>query len=394
MTPSPSLDRVRAYVEETMSPSERAEFSAEVASDRGLADAVALYAEVRAGTDDPAPPCRMTAEALVLDDASPPFALASARSARSTGSTRVAAAAAILLVTGAAAAWYVTRPTTPSPTIAAAELALDGIPLEPTAVLPETPPLAASTLAAISRYEPAPGASLASLDDLDVARAVAAATRRPLLAFVYHPTCPWCQAISKGPFHDAAIAAAAEPFVFVRLDVTKTPESVWSDFDVWPIFWVEDARGVRKHVFGGEQTSASLARELAAATAAAPVPDGVLSWPTARDAARGLSETDPARRYAAAVLAATNDPQGVLGANAAAIVAAETEAARRALESGRTETARGGVPAGLAALDAAIPRFRGTPLGRDLERVRARLAADRAFPRLTRAARTAPEGPR
>lgn len=396
MNADASFDRVRAYVEGTLSPAERAAFSAEMAADRELSETAALYAEVRAATDDPAPPCRATADDLVLDDVTDPHdpwtapvpSLAAARS------RRVAAAAAILLVVGAGLAWYATRPIEPTAPAVLPELALEAVPLERTAPVGDAHPISPTTLAAIAAYEPAAGSSLASLTDLDVARAVSAATGRPLLAFVYHPTCPWCVAIAKGPFKDAAIAEAADRFVFARLDVTKTPESVWNGFDVWPIFWIEDASGARKHVFGGEQTSASLAKELAAGTAAAPVPDGVLPWPAARDLARGLSEADPARRYAAAVLAETKSPRCDLLAYAAAFLASEREAARLALEKARAETARGGVPAGRAALDAALPRFAGTPLGVDLERVRTRLEKDGVFPRLAPPAPKRTEDPR
>src|SRR5439155_83081 len=138
----PPLETVRAWVEGTLPPAERESFGAAMATDRGLADLVASYAEAHAATVDPAPACPVTAQTLRLDAAPAPVPVLSM--------LRRAApfAAAVLVVAGAALALPLVAPSGPSLSPGSGALFLTAVRPAPREIPPPPP-------AILAHYTPA-----------------------------------------------------------------------------------------------------------------------------------------------------------------------------------------------------------------------------------------------
>ncbi|MCC7137946.1 MAG: hypothetical protein IT460_05900 [Planctomycetes bacterium] len=366
------LDLVAAYARGHLDRAARATFERRLAAEPDLADALRAYV----ATDDggPVPPPRTTFSDLRLDDAS--------LAARRRPVLVLAAAAALLLAVGAAVLLRTHELALPSED---GPVALLAIPAAPTADARPVAPLPP----ALADYEPTGATGLRFLPSLAAGRAVARATGRRLVVFVFHPTCPYCVELDKTTFRDASVAASAAPFVFARQDVTHLEEpALVEGLDVdWPYFLVEGPDGARVGAFGGPLAADAFADRLGAVPAmplsAGRVP---LAWAAAHEVARRLAAADaaatPAARAADLARAASLAAGSPLAAEVAARADADADAARRALDEAASLAAARGPDAALAALDAALVRFTGTAWADDLARVRARLAADRRFPAL------------
>jgi hypothetical protein len=390
------LDLVRAYADGTLPAPAREAFARRLATEPDLAETLAAYAGAREWPDAPVPACEVDFGRLRLGDAPGTEAVPAPRSAAPRGMRLVPlAAAAAVLVAGAAALGL---GLVPAPESGPGTLALRAIPLDP------LPPVAAAdpVPSALGDYRPSDKRGLRLLSDLDEARAVARASRRPIVAFVFHPECPDCVHMrEKGPFRDPSVAAEADPFVLVGLDVTRELSTeVQALIEVgprvpWPFFLVLDAEGVRVGGFGGDHDADALARALHQAAGSLPsaLRAASLPWDAMHrrhdELAAAEGERDAAKRFAALRRLASEDGDGPVGRRARALLGAAELAAQRALLRAGEVAAREGAARAADELDAALaaaaasPATAFEPAARDdLVRLRDRLRRGGGFPRL------------
>ena len=354
------IDLARIAAERELTADERQQLARACADDPELAEFVAAYRDVHALTG-----------------------LASAARSRATRSRRralvaMAAAVALVALTGAVAfAMRAPRGT---------EVAVSAIPMrEPAPIVRTQPPLMTEATADLASWTPdAPGSThwLTSLED---AQAIAAATHRPVLLFVYHPTCPWCAARNKVTWPDARVSELTARCIPVKVNVMETSEEFQRQMTAWPFVTVRDASGRTLRDVSGYRQADDMSQELRAALNEADL-ETALPW-------------EDARRFAAALASGREaEEQGRLGValesyrsllSAPGAFAEEARdglrrldvRARRALLLAERD-AQSNPSVALGDLQAAAEQFRGTPHASDLERVRAALQKTGRFPRL------------
>jgi len=353
------LELIRAYVDATMPAEERAAFEARLAGDPALAQLAEAYDLVVRATACRPPARRSTFADLPLRRRSP---------------VRWAAAAALLLAVGLA---FVLRDKAPDPPPPALRLA--SIPLRPVEA-PDVP----AWPAALASVRTADERGLAWLDDESAAKDLARISGRPLLVFVHHPQCPLCRAYERGPFRDADVAAAAESFVLLEVNVERMPAWIAREMPSgWPVFLVDDPGGERLSVMTGFHGAPEVARWLGRVSAG--LREGkrfrFADWRTLRDAARKLQRAEragPAERLRLWQDVERDLPGEPLGEVARASRLQMEAAAQAALFAARAaESARS-----TAILDAAAHELEGTPYAADLARVAEHVRRYGSFPEI------------
>ncbi|MFO0933527.1 MAG: thioredoxin family protein [Planctomycetota bacterium] len=352
---------------------ERAALEARLAVEPELAATWAdLDAVLRAG-EEPVPPCDVPFERLVLTDAPP----------RATWRAwlPLAAAAALLLALGVRSFSRDARPGRPQGPVR----------LEAVAMAAADLPAAADGAfagvglpAAALGYAPAGPRGLRFLDRLADGQRLAAASGRPLVVFLFEPSCPLCKQLEATTFRDPGLASAADPFVLARVRASGEGAALLEAHAIgWPVFVLYGVDGREVSTFAGTPNVATLRDALGkvAGPDLAPVP-----WPTVRATARALREAEIARdaheRDGALDRAKALAVDPPLAAAVAAATRAASAPAARALRAARELATSGSVDAAVARLDAALAVERGGRFERDLAAVRARLSTERAFPAL------------
>jgi hypothetical protein len=395
------MDLLRAYAAGTLDASRRAALEARLRAEPDLAALLEAWREVAAAPAEDVPACEVPFEALRLDPAD-----VDAEHGAPVGASRrlwtrpaFAIAACALLAVGGAALWATSRGTgggePPAMPADVGPVRLAAIPKDPVEV-----PVLPAVPAVLADYRPANDRGLVFAPDLAAARGMARATSRPMLAFVYHPTCPLCVEYQKGPFTDPAVREAAQPFVLAKVNVMEAERGMQQALESagWPAFLlyrVDESGETKIHAFGDYHEAKELAGLLTdaakkSATSSKPAP---LPWDAvnalARDLAAADAEADPAKRTAEWTRISRADPSGGIGAVARSRLAKQKEAARVALRAAQDAAGQGDLRAAAVALDAALPTFAGTPYETDLRHVHDRLARDSAFPEIV----FAPEAP-
>ena len=351
------LELIRAYVDATMPAGERAAFEARLAGDPALAQLADAYdLAVRATACRP-PARRTTFADLPLRRRSP---------------MRWAAAAVLLIAVGLAFALREEAPDPPPPA-----LRLAAIPLR-TVEAPDVP----AWPAALASARTADESGLAWLDDERAAKDLARISGRPLLVFVHHPQCPLCLAYERGPFRDADVAAAAESFVLLEVNVERMPAWIARDMPPgWPAILVSDPGGERLSAMTGFHAAPEVARWLGRVSTG--LREGkryrFADWRTLRDAARKLQRAEragPAERLRLWQDVERDLPGETLGEVArASRLRMEAEAQSALFAARDAERARA-----TAILAAAAHEVEGTPYAADLARVAEHLRRYGSFP--------------
>jgi hypothetical protein len=369
------LDRIRDAAEGRLSPEQLAVLVARRGAEPEL-DAMARDFEAVASLGDveAVPECAVSFDRLALDDAP------SARPTLARWAPFLAAAAAVLVVLGGVLVDR--RDVAEAGPVVLQAIVLDEV-VAPT-------PLPAAAL----DYAPTGSDGLRFVERLSDGRTLAAATGRPLVVFVYHPSCPLCRALERTTFRDAAIAPIAQHFVLARANVEKEGATLLKGVSVgWPVFLVFHPGGPRFDAFAGSDgTAIKDGAALAAALAPDAKPAGVArdgpaaSWDAVHTVARALADAEaapsPAERWRHLEAAAAAARATVLEARVRAATAAAFDEARIAITRARTLAEGGHADEALKTLDEAASRLRGTPHEEDLRRVRARLVQDGRFPAL------------
>jgi hypothetical protein len=384
MSDALDLDRIRDAAAGRLSPEQQAVLVARRGAEPDL-DAMARDFEAVAAMGDAddagaVPACTVSFDRLALDDAT----AAPARPAFVRWAPFLAAAAAVLVVFGAV---LVTRRDVAE----AGPVILQAIVLDEVAA---PAPLPAAAL----DYAPTNEKGLRFVEGVADGKALAAASGRPLVVFVYHPQCPFCVGLERTTFRDVTVAPTATQFVLARANVANPKDHVDSLMkgvsDVgWPVFLVFHPDGTRFDAFAGSDGAtikdaaalvAALARDVT--PAASPLSDSAASWDAVHRVARALADADatavPAERWSRLTDAAAAAQGTPLEARVAATKAATFNEARQAIATARALAEGGNAVEASKTLDEAASRLRGTPHEEDLRRVRARLVADGRFPTL------------
>jgi hypothetical protein len=364
------LDLARARAEGTLEGPARLEVERRLRDDPAFARLVALYADVLEATPEVLPP----------RPARPSPSFADARPRLLSRPLALAAAAVVLAALGALSLRLALRPATEGGGTA---VVLRAIPLEP--VADATPPDA--PLPALSRYAPAGAVGVRFVDGYEQGLALARASGKPLLLFLYAPECPLCVEVASGPLLDDRVGSAVEPFVVARQDVSEAPKSLVEGLRHLPSFAVYTPAGARESLFAGALSVSELSTRLEVEAAMQVDVHGASpSWQTVRalagDLAAAEEERDPARRRATWERTAAADPTGPLGGYARARLRGEKEAARQALLAAKEAASSSGAAAALARLDEAIRHAAGSPYEADLRAVRERVEETGTFPAL------------
>jgi hypothetical protein len=267
------LDRMRDLVEGRLSIEEASRLRAEVASDAetaALLDAMESVHALTAADAVTPPPCGATFEQFAAA-----AGIAGPSAATPVGPMRllrrplVAAAVAAVLLAAVAVAATMLRTPTPAP-----EVALHAIPLQPVEVVaaPEIP----DSLAA---FRPVVDGDVRWLDSLDAALPLARATGRPMLLYIFHPTCPWCMEMNSVAFKDEGVLRDLQWFIPVRVNVMETDETMRARLQAgWPYFGVLGVDGTTLSEFPGFQPPEDFVRHLTGFLDVHPVAPGTLSF--------------------------------------------------------------------------------------------------------------------
>ncbi len=376
-----SYDEFRALVSGTLPAEEERRIRERCEADPALKADLEQFVEVQALTapgDAPPPPCPLDFEAVL-------GALAPRRAWRMVlrRTWRVAAAVLVLVVGGALLALAISdRQNRSDGGEAGRPLLLAAIP--PAAEAPaESGP---DVPAMLADYRPVKEGRVQWISSLEAAKAVAQATARPVLLFVYHPSCPVCGQMEAVTFRDTEVLAQFEGFVPARENVVNAPPEVRRLLDEgFPWLGALDTTGRLLLSFpGGRGPVEFLDRLTAAGRLAGPSP---LTWEKVHELLRRLADAESAEGRGdlaaadAGFRALAADVGGLpCGLRARAGLARLGAAARHALLAARDAAARDDLPAARRMLEDAAARFAGTPYAADLAAVRARLAATSRFP--------------
>lgn len=375
MTERCSYDDFRDLLDGRLDPSEAARVRALINSDPALAAGFESYAAVHAATTC-APAAPATSVTFERVDA-----------ARRGGRVRrlrpwMAAAAALLLVAGGLAAQQHFKPHT---------VVLRAIPLH----APDLPAAGDTVPALLADWRPVADGRVKWLPTLDEGRAVARVTGRPVLLWVYFPTCPICQEWDRTSFRDSDVLSDASEFVPVRVNAQKAPPAIQQLFQDpdkfmanWPYLAALAPDGTTLLAFPGEQSATAgkvrdnLAKSLAMRAGQAKPP----SWADANAACAATARGEQA--FAAGDMGTAWREFGAV-AEMRVPDALAAAARRRLVEIERTasETLTSAMKlaatdeeAGARSLSDAAERFRGTPYGTDLAEVEQELRATGRLP--------------
>jgi thioredoxin-like negative regulator of GroEL len=363
--PEPTLiDLVRTLVEgESLPEAELERLQRAVAADPDGPALLAAYRQVHGLTGPLAevPTCAVTFDRIL-----PP------RPRR-----RWLAAAAVLLVAGVAVVWL-GLPDAEPPAIT-----LAAIPLQPAAVAPR--PAAVPELFATYGTEDAGG--IAWLENPGMAAELARVTRRPLLVYLYHPSCPMCRSLSTTTLTEPLVVARAGDLVPVRINVLEaSPDHARLAERGWPYLGVHGPDGSPRLAFPGIQTGAELLEHLDRAlgeTAGEPP----LAWGAARAAATAMRRAVTGERDGQLGQAwheyrslARIDPEGWYGQIGREGVTRVEQRARAILEAARDAARTDPAPAA-ELLQSGSRVFAASPLGEELQAVRELLEQSGQFPR-------------
>jgi thioredoxin-like negative regulator of GroEL len=371
MSDTSAFDEFRDLLDGRLDPAAAARLRVRLASDAALAAEFAAFSEVHAFTA-PAACAAVPTSGVSLE------ALDAARHAGRVRRLRpwMAVAASLLLVAAGAAALHHFNP--PQGTVT-----LRAISLTPSIVVAAPP---AKFPAVLADYRPVRDGALHWIPTLDEGRAVARATGRPILLWIYHPSCPVCVQWDRGSFRESGVIAEAERFVPVKVNVMSATKELEPFLTKgWPYLGALSADGREVVDFAGEQSAAELRghleKALASQGAAAALP-----WSDVNEAAsalargeKALAQGDVAGAYREFSSVASRDAKGSFGAAARArvdeIAADAADALRESQKRAETDEA-----AGARSLSEAAERFRGTPYGLDLAEVEQELRATGRFP--------------
>jgi hypothetical protein len=362
--PGFSVERLRDYAEDRLSPSERQAFEAEMARDpelAGLVEAYALSAE-----REPIPASTTTVDDLRLDEPRGRVLF-----------LRVGAVAALLLI--ALAVFLLAQPRdSEAVTLSAIPLKLTGGGEPPT-----------GWPALLSLYEPTGAEGLEWLRDIEGARELARFVERPMLVFIDYPGCPACEAYEKGPFRDETVGEAAQDLVLVRLSWSKAPPN-WRENPGlgWPIFHLVDADLQELNGFKGYKKAPELNRWLRTAMEVVREKGifGFPDWLRMRRLARRLFEAgstdEPMEKLTIWGEVESEDEDGPFGRAARHDITGMERQARIELTEARKKMREGREADAKRTLTDTIDALRGTPYAADLEQVLAHIETHGEFPEL------------
>jgi hypothetical protein len=229
------------------------------------------------------------------------------------------------------------------------------------------------------------------IESFDTARAVARLSSRPVLLFIYHPTCPWCLQLRDETFTDPGVRAALEDFVPTRLNVMRLDERfrpLIQKKDSWPWLGTVDANGDVLLSFPGLQGPGDLrAKMTESSRRVGPV---VASWKRVNDVAARLAPAveaeeagHPAEAWALYGALAGDETAGPFAEAARRGRQRIAQSALQALLTAREiSTTEGGVASARAVLEEARRQLAGTPLAEDLAAVLESLTRTGRFPAL------------
>ncbi len=377
-------DLLRALAEGTLPPEEERRVLALVSGDPVAAADLAAMVQVLALAADPAPPpvSSVTADGMLarIDGAAVPTPSPAGRRILRRRLLPLAAAG-VLVAAGLAGASLLLRGPQGPATVALA--ILGGSP--PVASAQEPEPVPAALLA----YEPDADGTIRWLPTVEEGRALARLAGRPVLVYLFHPSCPLCRRMGETTFRDAAVRAAARSYVPVRVDVTEGA----GEMDVeeifrrgWPYMATQDADGATLREFPGFHEPEEMTDLLAPAGATAPPP-----WEAVRDGAARLTRADaliaegrPGLAWREVESVASAAPGTPLAAAAEARRARLTARARELLDAARADAVGDGAAASRALREAARV-YEGSPVAGEFDGVRRALDETGTFPVLVAA---------
>lgn len=287
----------------------------------------------------------------------------------------IAVAASLLVAAAGVFAWHHHMPRTV--VLRSIPLTLAAVPVGDALTVPVR----------LADWRPVERGAVNWIPSLAEGRDVARATNRPMLLWIYHPSCPICIDWDRNAFRDEGVAAKAAEFVPVRVDVMTAPPGIEKFLgedmsNSWPYLGVLSADESERVDFAGMQGKDEIRDHLSKALSAqaklgAPVPWEVASAMARAERARGAR--DLAEEYRELVSVRDAAPAGAMQHAAAARVAAIASSAAAALEEAKSIAATD-EEAGARSLSEAAERFRGTPYGLDLAEVEQALRATGRFP--------------
>src|SRR5688572_22217229 len=250
MDPTTDLDRLRAWLEGTLSAEQAARLERDIARDPALAELAESLRDVYALTAlEPEPPlARTTFEELERR-------LAAQRPVQSAW-PRKAAAALVVIAAGTALAVFVSRgwnsgPESSEPvaetTPRAALVELVAIDLAEPESNPYAPPLVAPEV--LASFDPRGADGIHWLRDKEVAFSIARASQRPLLVFGSLPGCPCCAELREQVFPEQPVLDLVDRYVPYEWDLGQLPPENLPAFMAkhgYPLFevWTVDEQGV------------------------------------------------------------------------------------------------------------------------------------------------------
>lgn len=368
MTDRLPLDRVRDRIAGVCAPEEALAVDRLLAEDPELARWAEQYAEVHRLTEDAVP---VGEPGLAWEQVEWILDGAAARPRRRWWIGAGLAAAAALVV--GLALWMGRSNDDWNPPTGPVVLA--AVPLDPPAAPPPEPDALVPVLA---DWAPVGEDGIRWVEELSLARSIAARLDRPLLVFVTMESCPLCVAMESGVFREPPVLDRIRGYVPVRIDARRlTPQALAAVFETgWPYFEVQASDGTVRRAFAGMQTGPGLLEALGA-------PDAEpVDWASLGAGARTLAsaESHAASGAWGQALASFQRVEGPRWAEArAAGLARVREAARASLAEA---AAAPDVAAATRRLESAAEAFAETPYEADFLHVLERLRATGRFPEL------------
>lgn len=368
------FDRLRQREEGLSSPEERVLLERELDRDPELARLAAEFRSVWAET---------AAGVRSVTPSTASFDAILARAAWGADGRRLArrrVAAAVILCALGALGWLVWQRTRSAGAEIVELRAIPiGAPISPAPADVELPAVLAS-------WSPVENGQIRWLESLEEARAVSAATARPIFVYGYVDLCPICIGFQKNEFQDPTIQSLVEQAIPVRINLFEVGEKERDEYYArrYPLLEIQNERGEILRTFPGQFDDVDMQGELAKAVAEVAGPNWplvrglALRFVQAREAESRGAWRDASESYEA--LARTPDMPRFVAAGEAG-KARLTAAARQLLERARSE-APGGSKGALEDFEAEVKRFDGTPCEADLRAVLRAWRELGHFPRL------------
>jgi hypothetical protein len=247
--------------------------------------------------------------------------------------------------------------------------------------------------AALATFEPVRDGGPNWIASWDEGLELARATRKPVLVYLYHPTCPWCRELDTLTFRDADVQRRIAEFVPVRLNVlTASPELQERTRAGWPYIALIEADGRTIREMAGVYRLDDVRPEVACAEEdAAKASPARPTWAQVREAAADLGKARAAAEagrlgeaWSAARSAEVAAPATAPARAATSLAASlEVRAERAIADAARVADA----DAAAAVVEAEAQRFAGSAPGGDLDAIVRAIRVGRAFPVLTEAKR-------